>query len=124
VSGAPASLPDVSSDQAPVTADDHVQSPGVTVRPAVWRMRDPADDLADPPSRTAFSATEQASDPGGDAPTDLANGARRSAPRIKVVPPAERPAGSQPGWTVWRPSSLAVAPDSNGHEKPATDRKS
>jgi hypothetical protein len=124
VSGAPASLPDVSSDQAPVTADDHVQSPGVTVRPAVWRMRDPADDLADPPSRTAFSATEQASDPGGDAPTDLANGARRSAPRIKVVPPAERPAGSQPGWTVWRPSSLTVAPDSNGHEKPATDRKS
>jgi hypothetical protein len=34
------------------------------------------------------------------------------------------PAGSQPGWTVWRPSTLAVAPDSNGHEKPATDRKS
>jgi hypothetical protein len=123
-SGDPASRPDVPSDPAPGTADDQTQAPGVTVRPAVWRMRDSGDDLADPPSRTAFSATDQTPDLGGDAPTDAANGARRSAPRIKVVPPAERPAGNQPGWTVWRPSSLAVAPDSNGHEKPATDRKS
>jgi hypothetical protein len=118
----PASTSDIAADPAPERADDHPQPPLATVRPAVWPVREPEDDRARPPSRKRRSA-KQASGPGPDTQAGAPNGSRRTAPRVAAVPTADRPEEKKPGWTVWRPSSLASAPD-NGHEKPATDSKS
>jgi hypothetical protein len=116
------STSDVGADPAPGLGDDHPQQPLGAGRPAVWPVRDPEDDGTRPPSRTRGSA-KRVSDPGpvnqGDAPKQ----SRRSAPRVAAVPTADRPEEKPPGWTIWRPSSLAIAPD-NGHQKPATDSKS
>jgi hypothetical protein len=117
-----ASTAEVAADPAPERADEHQQPPLATVRPSVWPVRDPEDDRAQATSRKGRAAKE-ATDPGPDAQGDAPNGSRRTAPRIAAVPTADRPEEKQPGWTVWRPSSLAFAPD-NGHEKPATDSKS
>jgi hypothetical protein len=117
-----ASTPDVAADPAPERADDHPQPPLAPVRPAVWPVREPEDDRARPPSRRGRSP-KKASDPGPDTPADAPNGSRRPAPRVAVVPTADRPEEKPPGWAIWRPSSLASAPD-NGHQKPATDSKS
>jgi hypothetical protein len=118
----PSSTPDVAADPAPDRGDDHSQPPFGTGRPVVWPVRDPEDDRPRPPSRKRHAAKET-SDRGPDAQADAPKRSRRTAPRVAAVPTADRPEEKPPGWTIWRPSSLASAPD-NGHEKPASDRKS
>jgi hypothetical protein len=118
-----ASTPDVAAaDPPPERADDHPHPPFATVRPPVWPVPEPEDDRPRSRSRKGRSAKE-ASDPGPHTQADAPNGSRRPAPRVAAVPTADRPEEKQPGWTVWRPSSLASTPD-NGHQKPATDSKS
>jgi hypothetical protein len=116
------STPDIAADPAPEQGNDHPQPPFGTGRPAVWPVRDPEDDRARPPSRKRRSVKE-ASEPGPGAQADAPKVSYRTAPRVAAVPTADRQEEKPPGWTIWRPSSLASAPD-NGHEKPAIDSKS
>lgn len=116
------STSDVGAGPAPGKGDDHPQQPLGAGRPAVWPVRDPEDDRTRPPSRKRRSA-KQASDPGRDTQVEAPTQSRRSAPRVAAVPTADRQDEKPPGWTIWRPSSLVIAPD-NGHQKPATDSKS
>jgi hypothetical protein len=116
------STADVAADPAPEQGDDRPQQPLGAGRPAVWPVRDPEDDRTRPPSRKRRSA-KQASDLGPNTQGDAPKRSGRSAPRVTAVPTADRPEEKPPGWTIWRPSSLAIAPD-NGHQKPATDSKS
>ena len=139
-----AAMPDVAADPATETADDHPQAQSGTGRPAVWPIPDPADDRTRPPARGGRAAKEasgqahdgprrssgggraaatKSGDSGADAQADGSNGSRPGGRRVAAVPAADRPEGKQPGWTIWRPSSMAFAPD-NGHEKPATEHKS
>jgi hypothetical protein len=122
VTAGSASTPDVAGDPAPERADDHPQPPLATVRPAVWPVPEPEDDRPRLASRKGRSA--KASEPSPDTQADSPNGSRRPTPRVASVPTADRPEEKRPGWTIWRPSSLAIAVDNNGHDKPATDSKS
>jgi len=116
-----ASTPDVAADPAAERAEDP-QPQLATVRPAVWPVPEPEDGRSRPPSREGRSAKE-AVNPGPNTEADAPKPSRRPAPRVAAVPTADRPEEKQPGWAIWRPSSLASTPD-NGHQKPATDSKS